>query len=463
MSILMNIGYLIASFSFIIGLKLMSSPKHANKGNTIAAAGMLIALLSVFSGIVTDNINYTNLTIILVAILLGVVVGRQMAVKVKMTEMPQMVSLLNATGGGCAMLLGWIEAIQITSAIGIGSQALLNLGTLTGAIAFSGSIVAYLKLAGKLKDYNSVVVNATSKLLIFVCIALPVAYATQILSISFFELTMVLLALGLIYGILFVVPIGGADMPVVISLLNSITGIATALAGLLHDNKTMIAGGIFVGAAGIFLTMLMCKAMNRSLWKVIAGNSKSKKGGGQSAQEQEIQKTNVGETVTKLLLAHKIGIIPGYGMAVAQAQHTCFQLQKLLMQQEKTLDYIIHPVAGRMPGHMNVLLAEAKIEYEYLKEMHETNDHMEEYDLLLVIGANDVVNPAAETNPESPIYGMPIIKAHLSKNVIVLKRSMNPGYAGIPNELFEKENCQLLFGDAQTNLQEIVQQLKVLS
>lgn len=459
----MNIGYLIASFSFIIGLKLMSSPKHANKGNTIAAAGMLIALLSVFSGIVTDNINYTNLTIILGAILLGVVVGRQMAVKVKMTEMPQMVSLLNATGGGCAMLLGWIEAIQITSAIGIGSQALLNLGTLTGAIAFSGSIVAYLKLAGKLKDYNSVVVNATSKLLIFVCIALPVAYATQILSISFFELTMVLLALGLIYGILFVVPIGGADMPVVISLLNSITGIATALAGLLHDNKTMIAGGIFVGAAGIFLTMLMCKAMNRSLWKVIAGSSKSKKSGGQSAQEQEIQETNVGETVTKLLLANKIGIIPGYGMAVAQAQHTCFQLQKLLMQQEKTLDYIIHPVAGRMPGHMNVLLAEAKIEYEYLKEMHETNDHMEEYDLLLVIGANDVVNPAAETNPESPIYGMPIIKAHLSKNVIVLKRSMNPGYAGIPNELFEKENCQLLFGDAQTNLQEIVQQLKVLS
>ena len=203
--------------------------------------------------------------------------------------------------------------------------------------------------------------------------------------------------------------------------------------------------------------------MNRSLWKVIAGSSKSKNGGTQSAQEQEIQETNVGETVTKLLLANKIGIIPGYGMAVAQAQHTCFQLQKLLMQQEKTLDYIIHPVAGRMPGHMNVLLAEAKIEYEYLKEMHETNDHMEEYDLLLVIGANDVVNPAAETNPESPIYGMPIIKAHLSKNVIVLKRSMNPGYAGIPNELFEKENCQLLFGDAQTNLQEIVQQLKVLS
>jgi len=252
MSILMNIGYLIASFSFIIGLKLMSSPKHANKGNTIAAAGMLIALLSVFTGVITDNINYTNLTIILLAILLGVFVGRQMAVKVKMTEMPQMVSLLNATGGGCAMLLGWIEAIQLTSVIGIGSQALLNLGTLTGAIAFSGSIVAYLKLAGKLKDYNSVVINTTSKLLIFVWIALPAAYATQVLSISFFELTMVLLVLGLTYGVLFVVPIGGADMPVVISLLNSITGIATALAGLLHDNKTMIAGGIFCGSSRNF-------------------------------------------------------------------------------------------------------------------------------------------------------------------------------------------------------------------
>ena len=463
MNIIMNIGYLLASFSFITGLKLMSSPKHASKGNTIAAVGMLIAILSVFTGIISEKINYTNLGIILTAIVLGIVVGKQMAFKVKLTGMPQMVSLLNATGGGCAMLLGWIEAIQINTTIAIGPQILLNLGTITGAIAFSGSIIAYLKLSGKLKDRNSLFINVISKILVIICVALPIAFAASVLPISFFHLTLILLVLGLLYGIIFVMPIGGADMPVVISLLNSITGIATALAGLLYDNKTMIAGGIFVGAAGIFLTILMCKAMNRSLWKVIAGSNKSKQQGAQTSQQQVIQETNVSETVTKLLLSKKIGIVPGYGMAVAQAQHTCFQLQKLLQGQDKTLDYIIHPVAGRMPGHMNVLLAEAKIDYDYLKEMHEANNYIQEYDLLLVIGANDVVNPVAETNPESSIYGMPIIKAHLSKNVIVFKRSMNPGYAGIANELFEKENCQLLFGDAQTNLQEIVEQMKVLN
>lgn len=456
----MNIGYLIASFSFILGLKLMSSPKQANTGNSLAAAGMLIALISVFVGHFYGDIPTRNIIIVLGAILVGVIVGRQMAVKVEMTEMPQMVSLLNATGGGCAMLLGWIEAMQISS-IAVGPQLLLNLGTLTGAIACSGSVIAYLKLAGKSKDHNSKALGFFSKLLVIAFIALPVLFALNLLPISFLQLSIVLLAIGLIYGITFVVPIGGADMPVVISLLNSITGIATALAGLLQNNKAMIAGGIFVGAAGIFLTILMCKAMNRSLLKVFAGNQ----GGGAAGQtgEQSIQETNIAETVTKIAASQKIGIVPGYGMAVAQAQHIAYQLQNLVEEQDKNLEYIIHPVAGRMPGHMNVLLAEAKIDYDYLKEMQEVNDDMDEYDLLLVIGANDVVNPVAESDPDSPIYGMPIIRAQESKNVVVLKRSMSFGYAGIPNDLFEMENCQLLFGDAKKSLQEIVEQLKIMS
>ncbi|PZD76699.1 NAD(P)(+) transhydrogenase (Re/Si-specific) subunit beta [Mesonia sp. K7] len=463
MQVITDVGYLLASFSFIIGLKLMSSPQKAKKGNRVATIGMGIALITVLIGGISKNINYTSLLILSIAILAGVIVGRKMAFTVKMTAMPQMVSLLNATGGGCAMLLGYIEASQISEYLYSSSLLLLNLGVVTGAIALSGSIVAYLKLGGKIRDLHQGGVHWFSRVLFLCIVLLPLGYFLQIIPWSFYELTLVLIFIGLLYGVLFVVPIGGADMPVVISLLNSITGIATALAGLLYANKAMIAGGIFVGAAGIFLTMLMCKAMNRSLWRVIVGNtgSKTQNIGGETSQE--IRETSVSEVVTQLLLSKKIGIVPGYGMAVAQAQHTCAQLQNLLQNKGKTLDYIIHPVAGRMPGHMNVLLAEAKIGYHYLKEMHEVNDEMGSYDMIFVIGANDVVNPAAESNPASPIYGMPIIKSHLSKQVVVFKRSMKPGYSGVSNDLFEYDNCQLLFGDAQVSLQEIVTQLKALN
>lgn len=465
MNVFIELGYLLAAVSFILGLKLMSSPKYAQGGNMVAAMGMLIAVICTIVAGFSSAIPLTNVIVIGVALILGIIVGKRMATTVEMTAMPQLVSLFNATGGGCAMLLGWIEVMALsgtTESSGVASQILLILGTVTGAIAFSGSILAYYKLAGKVKDKTTLAVNLISRALVVAMIGLPLLYFLNVLGMPFPELTYILIGVSLIYGVFFVLPIGGADMPVVISLLNSITGIATALAGFMQGNKAMIAGGIFVGAAGIILTLLMCKAMNRSLWKVFAGNLNK---GGQSGEStpQEIQETSVAETITQLAYAEKIGIVPGYGMAVAQAQHECFQLQQILEKQGKTLDYIIHPVAGRMPGHMNVLLAEAKIDYDYLREMDEANPTMDEYDLLLVIGANDVVNPAAENNEQSPIYGMPIIKAYLSKKVVVMKRSMSTGYAGVQNELFENENCYLLFGDAKKSLQEIVSQLKLMN
>lgn len=465
MNVFIELGYLGASLSFILGLKFMSSPKRAQSGIVIATVGMLLAIVSTVAAGFSSEIPLLNTIIIAGALILGALVGKRMAARVEMTAMPQLVSLFNATGGGCAMLLGWIEVQTWETTVvssGLTYQLLLIIGALTGAIAFSGSIVAYLKLAGKVTDGNNSMYTILSRVLIVSIIGLSFLFFSQFIPISFATFTYSIIGLSLVYGIFFVLPIGGADMPVVISLLNAITGIATAFAGFMQGNKAMIAGGIFVGAAGILLTLLMCKAMNRSLFKVLAGNfNKGEKSG--ESKPQEIQETSIAETIMQLSFAQKIGVIPGYGMAIAQAQHECFQLQKALEEQDKSLDYIIHPVAGRMPGHMNVLLAEAKIDYDYLKEMDAVNPSMESYDLLLVIGANDVVNPAAETNSSSPIYGMPIIKAYQSKKIIVMKRGMSTGYAGIQNELFEKGNCHLLFGDAKKSLQEIVSQLKVMN
>jgi NAD(P) transhydrogenase subunit beta len=262
--------------------------------------------------------------------------------------------------------------------------------------------------------------------------------------------------------VLFVLPIGGADMPVVISLLNSLTGVATALAGILYGNNIMIAGGIFVGAAGILLTLLMCNAMNRSIFAVIGGKFNGSGVVSDDDEELDIKATTLGETATKLAFAQKVAIIPGYGLAVAQAQHLCSQLQGILEEKDTEVHYIIHPVAGRMPGHMNVLLAEADVHYDKLKEMDEVNDAMNEYDIAIVIGANDVVNPAAEQDENSPIYGMPIIKAYNAREVVVIKRGMNKGYAGVENRLFGYDNCQLLFSDAKVALSGLINELKVL-
>ncbi len=459
---IIEVGYLVATLSFLGGLKFMSSPKNAKTGNLIAAMGMVLAVVLTFVAAITATVPYTNLIIMLLAIAVGTVIGRRLSSKVEMTGMPQLVSLFNATGGGCAMLLGLVEANQMDPVTTIlGNKILLIAGLITGAIALTGSIIAERKLAGKVKDRRSKTVIFSARILLGLMVLLPVLYFIGIIPIGFTAFMYILATLAMVYGVLFVLPIGGADMPVVISLLNSITGIATAFAGFVYGNKAMIAGGIFVGAAGILLTILMCKAMNRSLLKVLAGTFKKSKTGAVE-EEQEIKEISISETALSLSFAQKVAIVPGYGLAVAQAQHICGQLQQLLEKRHVDVDYIIHPVAGRMPGHMNVLLAEANVEYSHLKEMDEGNENMEQYDAVLVIGANDVVNPAAENNPDSPVYGMPIIRVYESKQVIVMKRSMGKGYAGVQNDLFGLDNCSILFGDAKASLQEIVTQLKLI-
>lgn len=472
MSTFIEIGYLLATISFIIGLKFMSSPVRAKTGNAIAAFGMILAVVLTFVLAMNEELEFnrtTNLAILLVAIAAGTLIGKRMSDKVPMTEMPQMVSIFNATGGGCAMLLGLIEADIIQQQInlgvtvaGIGTLALLTTGMVTGAIAFSGSIVAERKLSGKVKDNRQMITVLTARMLLLSLVVLPVLYFSGFQPLSLPIFMYFLAALASIYGVLFVLPIGGADMPVVISLLNSITGVATAFSGFAIGNKVMIAGGILVGAAGLILTVLMTKAMNRSLMNVLAGKFKKSGVGGDADQEQEIKDISVAETALALSFAQKVAVVPGYGLAVAQAQHVCGQMQQILEKRGCEVDYIIHPVAGRMPGHMNVLLAEANVDYARLKEMEEGNEVMAQYDVVLVIGANDVVNPAAENNPNSPIYGMPIIRTHEAKQVVVMKRSMSTGYAGVQNDLFGMDNCSILFGDAKTSLQEIVNQLKLI-
>jgi len=454
-------AYFLSILSFLAGLKYLSRPKKARIGNSLAAIGMILAVLITIFTSITGTLPVVNLVVIIGALLMGTVLGKYMSKRVDMTEMPQLVSIFNATGGACAFLLGIVEASNGVTFANWQITVLL-LGIITGAIAASGSILAYGKLAGKINDKRTIWVGNTSKALIGIIVALTLSAILGWTNITLVEYTLIIALVSLFYGVLFVLPIGGADMPVVISLLNSITGIATALSGLLYGNKVMIAGGILVGAAGILLTVLMCKAMNRSLLKVLTGSFNKSKVLENEEKEQQIKDISVSETALKLSLSTKIAIIPGYGLAVAQAQHLCKQLEKLLTDKGAQVHYIIHPVAGRMPGHMNVLLAEASVEYDSLKEMDQVNDEMGSYDTALIIGANDVVNPAAENNEHSPIYGMPIIKAYNCSSSIVLKRGMSKGYAGVQNELFESSGCRLLFGDAKTSLQEIVNQLKLV-
>lgn len=456
-------GYFLATLSFVGGLKFLSSPQRAKTGNLLAAIGMIVAVVLTIVSAVHDALPTINLMIILGAIVIGSIIGRVMSSRVEMTAMPQLVSLFNAMGGGCAMLLGIIESRQFgVENLDLTYQMLLSTGLVVGGTSFTGSILAYMKLAGKLRDKRSAIIIMSARVMLIAMVALLLVYAFNIWPFGFVELIVALSVLSLLYGVLFVWPIGGADMPVVISLLNSLTGVATALAGLAYANKIMIAGGIFVGAAGLLLTLLMCKAMNRNLFKVLAGTFAKGAKSDADAEEMHIKTTSASETAMKLAFAQKVAIIPGYGMAVAQSQHACAGLQKLLESRGAEVNYIIHPVAGRMPGHMNVLLAEANISYDRLREMDEANEEMDQYDLILVVGANDVVNPAAETDENSPVYGMPIIRAHKGKQVVVIKRGMSKGYAGVENKLFGEENCTLLFGDAKGMLQELTGQLKLI-
>ena len=459
--VLLELSYLIAAVLFIVGLKFMSHPETARKGNLWAAVGMGLAMVTTLFLHRNDHgqsISLYNGILVVVSIIVGSIIGTIIARRVKMTAMPQLVSFFNATGGLASAMVALMEYgdPENTSAL------VTLLGLSIGAIAFSGSMIAYGKLDGKVKDIFASWVTYFNAVLLIIIIALT---ATMLFVDFDFEtqtiLSYILLFLALLYGVMFVMPIGGADMPVVISLLNALTGIAAAMAGFIYHNQAMILGGILVGSAGTILTVLMTRAMNRSLMNVIIGSF----GGGGMGISQEhgvMKEITLSDAAVLLSYSQKVVIVPGYGLAVAQAQYACNDLVKLLENKGVEVKFAIHPVAGRMPGHMNVLLAEADVPYTKLVEMDDINPALPTTDVVIVIGANDVVNPAAHDDPSSPIYGMPIINAHEAKNIIVMKRGAGKGYAGIENFLFFKDKTRMLFGNAKDTLQALANEIKQL-
>lgn len=459
---LLELSYLIGSITFIVGLKQLSSPDTARKGNLVAAAGMGIAILATILFHEKDGQPIGNITWIVAAMGLGTVVGWMMAMKVKMTAMPQMVSFFNGMGGACAAIISLVEYHSHPEG-SAGYLLVVFLGLIIGSISFSGSIVAYGKLDEKIKDISGKALTYFNLLLLVGILVILVLAVLQPATLGGTVLW-ILLGLSLLYGILFVMPIGGADMPVVISLLNSLTGMAAAFGGFLYNNPVMLTGGILVGSAGTILTVLMCNAMNRSLLNVIIGSfgGGGAAGAGSGSGDQTVKEISLTDTAILCAYASKVVVVPGYGLAVAQAQHICHELEKKLEDKGVEVSFAIHPVAGRMPGHMNVLLAEADVPYPKLVEMEDANPTMNNTDVVIVVGANDVVNPAAENDPSSPIYGMPVLKVWEAKNVIVMKRSMRAGYAGIENELFFHPKTKMLFGDAKDMLGKLVSEVKDL-
>lgn len=469
---ILSICYLIGSVSFILGLKMLSNPVTARRGNLIAAAGMFIAIAGTIFLYEEDGVRLGNYGWIFGGLIIGSIIGTLAAKKVKMTAMPEMVSLFNGTGGACAALISIVEfhhlyrannidSAQFSEVVSMGHYLTIIAGAIIGCVSFAGSIIAWGKLSGNVKDYSFKGQHIFNLVILFLVLVIAVLTYTANFHISniFFFIT---IALALLYGVFFVLPIGGADMPVVISLLNSFTGVAAACGGFLYNNQVMLTGGILVGAAGTLLTILMCKAMNRSLINVLVGSfgATGPSSGNQQQGGGAYKEISLSDAATIMSYANKVMIVPGYGLAVAQAQHTCHELEKALTEKGVKVEYAIHPVAGRMPGHMNVLLAEADVNYEKLLEMEAANDEFKTTDVVLILGANDVVNPAAKSDPSSPIYGMPILEVELAKNVIVNKRSMKPGYAGIENALFFQPKTSMLFGDAKKVLQDLLGEIK---
>ncbi len=466
---ILTLCYLIASVTFILGLKMLSNPASARKGNLLAAFGMGIAILgTIFLYTSETGEHLGNYVWIFGGLFVGGIVGTLAAKKVKMTAMPEMVSMFNGMGGACAALISVVEFNHLYKEIAEGvvnadavqpTVLIIVLGLIIGSVSFAGSMIAWGKLNGKVKDLSFTGQNILNLLVLAITLA---AGAYLVYDPTQHFLLYIILGLALVYGVFFVMPIGGADMPVVISLLNSFTGVAAACGGFLYDNKVMLTGGILVGAAGTLLTILMCKAMNRSLQNVLIGSFGGNKtaaatGGGDQGHYKEI---SLADAAMVMSYANKVMIVPGYGLAVAQAQHVCHELEKILEEKGVEVKYAIHPVAGRMPGHMNVLLAEADVPYEKLMEMEQANDEFKTCDVVLILGANDVVNPAAKNDAASPIYGMPILEVEFAKTVIVNKRSMKPGYAGIENDLFFQPKTSMLFGDAKKVLQDICAEVK---
>ena len=460
--ILIKLAYLVSSIMFIIGIKMMGKTPTARQGNLYSAVAMLIAIVATLL-----QVRMFSLPEIFACILVGTLIGMYYAKKVAMTKIPEMVAIFNGVGGLASVLVSaadyWanmheksvatIDIITLVSAI---------LGIIIGAITFTGSYIAFAKLNGTISG-GSISFKGQHLLNLVVAVAMIGASVMLCVEPTQAIYLYVIVFLGLLLGVLTVIPIGGADMPVVISLLNSYSGIAACMTGFVLQNNVLIITGALVGASGIILTQIMCKAMNRSLMNVLLGGfgtAPAAAGAGGSASDIVVKEVGAEEAAMIFDSASSVIIVPGYGMAVSQAQHIVREMTEMLEKKNITVKYAIHPVAGRMPGHMNVLLAEANIPYDKLIEMDDINEEFAQTDVAFIIGANDVVNPAARSNPASPIYGMPILNADKARTVIVSKRGMNAGYAGIENELFGYPNCLMLFGDAKTTLTKVVNELK---
>jgi H+-translocating NAD(P) transhydrogenase subunit beta len=453
------LSYIVAAVLFILGLKRLSSPSSARSGNRLAAIGMALAL-----GVTLLDRQIVSFWTIAIGTLIGAAIGIYFARTVQMTAMPQMVALFNGMGGATAALVSVAEFLRLSpagEAIGVGESTSIVLGTAIGAISFTGSIVAFGKLQEILsgKPLQFPLQRAVNALILLAVVVLGI----MVVAGGGTAALWLLFAAALVLGAMFVLPIGGGDMPVVISILNSLTGLAAALTGFVLHNQMLVVAGVLVGASGTLLTLLMSTAMNRSVANVLfgafgaAGNDAAST---TAAVGHTVRQTTPEDTAIALAYARSVVIVPGYGLAVAEAQHTVRELATDLEKRGVSVKYAIHPVAGRMPGHMNVLLAEANVPYDQLLEMDQVNGEFPQTDVVLVVGANDVVNPAARDDPSSPIYGMPILDVDRARNIIVLKRSMGHGFAGIDNALFYHEKTRMLFGDARQSLTQVGQALK---
>lgn len=459
MSIAIELAYLIASILFVLGMKMMNKTKSARKGNRLSALGMFIAIVATLL-----QIDAISMVEILACIVVGSAIGLYYANKVEMTKMPEMVAIFNGFGGLASFSVALsdyflrtevnMESIELVTVISI------IVSVFIGGLTFTGSLVAYLKLNGNISG-SPITFKGQHPINLILFLGFLTAAVFTVIDQTDPMLIIILIVIALVLGVLTVIPIGGADMPVVISLLNSYSGMAACATGFILNNNVLIVAGSLVGASGIILTQIMCKAMNRSLINVLLG------GFGQTVNEAQgdgpsITVKEIGEEETAMLFdgVSSVIVVPGYGMAVAQAQHVIRELMEQCEKRNIDFKFAIHPVAGRMPGHMNVLLAEANISYDKLIEMESINDEFPNTDLVLIVGANDVVNPAARNNPQSPIYGMPILNADKARTVIVCKRSMGKGYAGVENELFGYPNCLMLFGDAKQTITKVVSEMK---
>ena len=461
---IINLAYLVGTLAFVIGLSKLGSPDTARRGNIISGIGMGIGILAaLFAPIANAQNNYMW---IVGGMIVGGIIGYITAKKVQMTAMPQMVSIFNGLGGATAVLLAVIELFHHyhqTNTLSSGGIAISLFALVIGAIAFTGSLLAFGKLQGLIKDKHVTLPGHTYVnlvLLLAVIVLSVIVYMSPIA--EGYKWVIILIIVAHVYGFSFVAPIGGADMPVVISLLNSFTGLSAAAAGMVYGNQLMVVGGILVGAAGTILTVLMCDAMNRSLINVIIGGFGASGVSKAVDGEQVAKELTLNDAAIQLFYANSVIFVPGYGLAVAQAQKVVKELDEALEANGVDVKYAIHPVAGRMPGHMNVLLAEADVPYPKLLDLDDANNALPNTDMVVVVGANDVVNPAALDDPGSPVYGMPVLNVWEAKNIIVLKRSMNPGYAGIQNQLFFHDKTRMLFGDAKDSISKVLAEVKSL-